>query len=372
VGKRGGLLRGKGLPAALLVFGALLIAGGLILKLLIVPALAQFPDDVDTTRTYEGVVTILNRNALEDTTQELFFSDVAVVSERTVTTEEVNGQKALVRDVATLVAAEGTPLAGTRLTGSDDFFTIDRKTMESIENFSENERVLERDGLVIGFPIGTEKRDYAGWNRDPQLPVTLFYQREEEREGINTYVFTASSGPETIKDPGTLSEFPKGVPRDSVPALLPILNLTPELEASVSTLLPFLPPQLPIIYSYEFEATYWVDPTTGILIDINKHDIRKATVVVPGVSLDVPPLEVYNLTYQATPESLEAAVDDARSNGNRLKLGRTTGPITLFVLAGLSLLGGTFLLWQRGRGKAEIEVTPPHHVGDDSLPAHEG
>ena len=256
-------MRGKGLPAALLVFGALLIAGGLILKLLIVPTLAQFPADVDTTRTYEGVVTILNRNAFEDTTQQLFFSDLPVVSDRTVTTEEVDGEKALVRDVSNLVAAEGTPLAGTRLTGSDNFYTIDRKTMESIENFSENEAVLEREGLVIGFPIGTEKRDYAGWNGDPQLPVTLFYQREEERQGINTYVFAASSGPEIIKDPGTLSEFPKGVPRDSVPALLPDLNLPPELEASVSTLLPFLPPQLPIIYTYEFEATYWVDPTTS-------------------------------------------------------------------------------------------------------------
>ena len=361
-GKRGGLMKGKALPGALLAFGALLIAAGLIVKLLIVPALAQFPDDVDTTRTYAGVVTMLNRDALLDTNLELFYNNLAVVSDRTVTTEETDGQKALVRDVSNLVAAAGTAAEGTRLTGSDDFYTIDRKTMESIDNFSDNEAVLAREGLVIGFPIGTQKRDYRGWNGDPQLPVTLFYQREEERHGINTYVFTASSGPEIIKDQGTLNEFPAGVPRDSVPALLPFLDLPPEIENLIPLILGALPELLDLAYTYEFDATYWIDPTTGILIDIDKNDIRRAMVVVPGFDLDVPPIEVYNLTYQPTSESIAAAVDDAKSNGDLLQLGRTTGPFTLFGLGALSLLAAAFMLWRRGRGKAEIKATPPHQV----------
>ncbi len=357
-------MKGKALPVALVAFGAVLIAAGLILRLVIVPALSQFPDDVNTTRTYNGVVTMLNREALEDQTQALFFESVSVVSDRTVKTEQVDGGKALVRDTANLVAAEGTAIAGKRLTGSDDFYTIDRKSMESIDNFADHASVLPREGLVIGFPIGTEQRDYAGWNGDPQLPVTLFYQGEEERQGVNTYVFTASSGPEPIKDPGTLAEFPAGVPRDAVPAILPLLNLSPELESAVGVLINILPEVIPLEYTYEFEATYWVEPATGVLIDINKHDIRKAIVRVPNIPLEVPPIEVYNLVYEPSPESLEDAVDDANSYRSLLQLGTTTGPFTLIGLAIASLIGGALLLWRRNQGDAPVSVTPPHHVGD--------
>ncbi len=356
-------MKGKALPVALLAFGGLLIGAGLILKLLIVPALAQFPDDVDTTRTYAGVVTMLNKDALVDPSLDLFYANVDVVSDRTVTTEDTEGQNALVHDVANLVATAGTPYAGTRLTGSSDFYTIDRKTMESVANFSNSDEVLDREGLVIGFPIGTEQRDYPGWNGDPQLPVTLHFEREEERHGVNTYVFTASSGPEPILDPGTLGEFPTGIARDSVPAILPFLDLPPEIAAAIPLILGALPEQIDLDYTYEFEATYWVDPTTGVLIDINKHDLRKAIVVVPG--FDLPPIDVYDLTYARTPESVEEAVDDANSYGNLLQLGRTTGPFALFGLGALSLLGGAFVLWRRGRPETASDSTPPHHVGDD-------
>ncbi len=263
------------------------------------------------------------------------------------------------------MAAEGTSIAGTRLTGYDDYYTIDRKTMESVDNFSNNGAVLPRDGLVVGFPIGTEKRNYLGWNGDPQLPVTLFFEREEVREGVNTYVFTASSGPEKIKDPGTLNEFPAGVPRDSVPTILPLLNLEPELEAAAGALISILPEEIPLEYTYEFEATYWVEPTTGVLIDVNKEDIRNAIVTIPNIPLDLPPIEVYNLVYEASPESLEAAVDDANSYRSLLQLGRTTGPFTLIGLAIASVLGGAILLWQRSQADVVVGATPPHHVGKE-------
>lgn len=345
----------------LLGLGGLLVVAGLVLKFAIVPALAQFPDDVDTTRTYQGTVDILNRAALEDPSQPVFFEDLPVISTRTVSTEDVDGSKALVRDKADLHAAPGTPIEGTRLTGFDDWYTIDRKTMEAAENFANDERVLPgRSGLVIGFPIGTEPRDYQGWNGDPQTPVTLEYLREEERQGIDTYVFTAGSGPLEIKDPGTLAEFPSGIPREAVEPLLPALNLSDEIAAALPALLPLLPETIPLSYTYEFSATYWIDPTTGILIDIEKNDVRKA--VISGLPLDLDPIEVYNLRYTPTEESLEAAVDDAEDNGRLLTLGETTGPVGLWLLGGLLIVGGAFLLLRRS--PEEQPIVEPHHVGD--------
>ena len=71
-------------------------------------------------------------------------------------------------------------------------------------------------------------------------------------------------------------------------------------------------------YTYEFSARYWVDPDTGVLIDINKNDVRKAIVSVPGLPIAIDPVVVYNLNYSPTEESLADAVKDAEDYGNQL------------------------------------------------------
>ncbi len=286
-------MKGKLGSSALLSLGILLIIGGFVVKFAIVPALAKFPDDVDTNRTYAGTVDILNRAELENPTgAPLFFIGLPVVSEREVQTVQVDGDKALVRDAAQLLAAPGTPIEGARLTGYEDFYTIDRVTMEAIPNFTDNELAFDREGLVIGFPIDTEARDYPGWSGDPAQPVTLQYEGEEERQGRTTRAFSASSGPLPIVDAGTLAEFPATFPRDAVPTIAPLLNLPESILGALEAALPLLPEQLPLDYTYEFEAKYGVDPATGVLIDVEKHDVRKAVISIPGLPLEIYPVVV--------------------------------------------------------------------------------
>lgn len=356
-------MKGKIGPSVLLALGALLIIAALVVRFAVVPSLAKFPDDVDSTRTYAGTVNILNRAELENPTgASLFFLGLPVISDRTVKTIEVDGDKALVQDTANLVAAPGTPIEGARLTGSDDFYTIDRVSMEAIPNFTDNDAVLPREGLVVGFPIDTEARDYTGWNGDPAQTVMLEYAGQEEREGRNTYVFTASSGPLPIVDAGTLAEFPAALPKAAVPVLAPLLNLPDEILGALEQALPLLPEALPLNYTYEFSARYWVDPDTGVLIDIEKNDVRKAIVSVPGLPLPIDPVVVYDLNYSPTAESLADAVDDAEDYGGLLTLGRTTAPIGLG-LVGLVLAGvGAFLLMRKP--EARIDAAP-HTVGED-------
>ncbi len=357
-------------PSVLLALGALLIIAGFVVKLAVVPSLAKFPDDVDSTRTYAGTVSILNRAELANPTgADLFLVGLPVISDRTVKTVEVDGDNALVQDTANLVAAPGTPIAGDRLTGSEDFYTIDRVSMEAIANFTNDDRVLPREGLVVGFPIDTEARDYTGWNGDPAQTVTLQYAGQEEREGRNTYVFTAQSGPLPIVDEGTLAEFPAALPKAAVPALAPLLNLPPEILGALEQALPLLPDQLPLSYTYEFSARYWVDPDTGVLIDINKNDVRKAIVSVPGLPIAIDPVVVYDLTYSPTKESLADAVKDAEDYGGLLTLGRTTAPIALW-LVGLLLAGaGAFLLMRKPADRLE---TAPHTIGETTSESDDG
>ncbi|MDH3605990.1 MAG: DUF3068 domain-containing protein [Acidimicrobiia bacterium] len=355
-------MTGKLGPRVLLGLGILLIIAGFVVKFAVVPALAKFPDDVDTLRTYSGTVDILNRAELENPTgAPPFFNDLPVVSEREVRTIEVDGDKALVRDAARLVAAEGTPLAGTRLTGYEDFYTIDRVTMEAVPNFTDNDLVFDREGLVVGFPIGTEARSYTGWNGDPAEPVTLQYVGEEERQGRTTRVFEASSGPLPIVDPGTLSEFPATFPKASVTAIAPLLNLPPDLLGALPALLPLLPDELDLDYTYEFSAKYWVDPATGVLIDVEKNDVRKAIISVPGLPLEIDPVTVYNLNYTSTEETLADAVDDAERYGTQLTLGRTVVPIGLWLVGAVLTVLGLSTLRRKPRPAPEI---PTHSISD--------
>ena len=83
--------------------GVLLIAAGLVVKFAVVPALAVFPDDVDSTRTYEGTLEVmLNPEALAvGDLANLFMEDIPINLSRHVTTEDTEGGKALVHEVAT-------------------------------------------------------------------------------------------------------------------------------------------------------------------------------------------------------------------------------------------------------------------------------
>ena len=82
-----------------------------------------------------------------------------------MTTEAVDGNKALVKEDVVVNGPDGQPIPGLAATY---WYAIDRKTTEEIPNFTDNSGVDDnRQGLVIGFPIGTEQRTYDGLERRP-------------------------------------------------------------------------------------------------------------------------------------------------------------------------------------------------------------
>ena len=332
-------MKGKTGAWSLVGLGVLLIAVAAIIKFVILPGQAQLPDDLDSSRTYEGSVTVLNAAALNSgDLANLFLTDVPVTIDRGVKAVEVDGGEALVEDSQNMTAPDGsTILAATTL------YTIDRKTMESVPDFSGN-GLPDRSGLVIGWPIGTEQRDYPGWSDDPMQGVTLSYAGEEERAGINTYKFTASSGPEKIVDPSMLANFPPALPQALIAQLAPALGLPAELVAQLGQLLPALPDPVPLSYTYEFEAEYWVDPATGVLIDITKHDKRIVVLESDLLPAAVPLATVYDLNYTPTEASINDALDDASDYGGLLSLFGTTIPLAGLVLGLLALGGGAFMM----------------------------
>jgi len=340
-------MRGRTGAFVLLGLGGLFVIAGLVIKFVFLPSQAQFPDDVDTTRSYEGTLEVmLNPQALAaNDLANVFMTDVPVTIDRHVTTEDTSGSKALVREQAALKAPDGTVIQA-----SDDWYTIDRKTMEHIDNWADDPNVREaRQGLVIGFPIGTDQQDYDGWSDDYQAIVPLQFVEKIEREGITTYHFTSQSGAQPILDEQLLANFPAALPKALVEQLAPVLA-PPEMLPMLDQFLPMLPDPVEFGYTYEYENHYWVEPTSGVLIDYEKTEIRSIAVPGPAGLVSVGP--VWALEYSATDQSIQDAIDDAEDAKGLLTLFGTTIPYAAIGVGALLLLGGGYLLTRKREGAA--------------------
>ena len=343
--------KGKGWGIAALVVGILLISGGLIVKFVVFPSQAKFPGDVDTTRHYAGDLSVMmNAAALESGDfANLFLHDVPVTIDRTVKTAEVGGDDgAIVTDEAVMSGPQG-PLAA-----SLDVYAIDRTTMEAISNFSDDERVTDREGLVVGWPIGSDPEDYTGWNGDTHTTVALAYEGEEERGGLNTYRYRAVSDHQLIVDEPTLSAFPPALPTELLVQIAPMFGLPDDTVAQLATILPNLPNPVPLAYTYGFDKTYWIEPTTGVLIDIEVMESRATALAPPGLD-PIAIAEVQNLTYTATEESVQDAADDANNAIAQINLFGTYLPWGLVIVGVILLIVGIVLLVRRSKEEPKTE-----------------
>ena len=374
-------MKGVGLVGLLfLIVGLVAIAAAIVVKFVLLPSQAQWPEDVDSTRTYDGTLQVmLNPRALQDRdTDNLFVRDVPITNQRHVTTEEVKGQKAVVLEVATMIGPRGNELART-----EKWYAIDRKTMnhlsmDAVSDLDNKDKIGQREGLVIGFPIGTEKRAYEGWSDDYQKTVTVNYVREEKHaaSGLNTYVFESQSGPQEILDPNLLANLPSALPKAMLVGLAQNMDLPvpQEMKRPLGLVLQNLPDPVPLKYTYQYKTTYWVEPTTGVLIDYEKSEARqvalpkevlaqaaggvelpqeaqaKLTQLLTALPDPISLMPVFAQQYKMSDASIQDAAQDARDAKSQLDLFGTTVPLAagigglVLALLGLALLGLVLLL----------------------------
>jgi hypothetical protein len=118
-----------------------------------------------------------------------------------------------------------------------------------------------------------------------------------------------------------------------------------------------LPDPVPMAYTYSLEATYWVAPATGVVVDTTHHEVRTAN-FVDGDTL-VPATPIMDMTYQATPTTLSGAVTDARDGAAKLRLIRTTLPAAALISGiALMLVGLTLLGFGRRRPQPPLSPEP--------------
>ena len=339
-----------GLVVGLGVLGVLCLVAAAILKWVAVPSAAKLPSDENTTRQYDGTARVLfNPQALSTgDLRTALLANVPVTTRRNVKTLATSGDVAEVQDTRTLITANGQPIGQTRAT-----YAVDRKTLEATSDHPSDWQVTAAKGLTVSWPIGAEKKNYTGWVQETQTTTTLRYLRQETKQGLTTYVYQASSQPAPIKDPQVLSALPTALPASALQALASVLPLPPDVKA----LLARLTQPVPVSYTYQVKSTYWVEPTTGLVVDTQREDIRAASVSAAGRTL-VAGVPVFDVATAFTPASVASAASDAKDNKGSIDLFSSTLPLILLIIGILALLAALLVFLLTRRSRAGTRPTP--------------
>jgi hypothetical protein len=315
-------------PIPLAIIGALCLVAAAILAWVVVPSRKQLPADTNTTREFTGTAnTVINTQALAaGDFGNAIVSDVPVTGERTVRVLATSGDNAQVADERTLSAG------GQQIAGSSAEYAVDRRSLEAASDPPADWNVQQHEGLTVSFPIGAEQRDYTGWVADTQSTTPLRYLREEARGGANTYVYQADVPPSAITDQTVLDDLPSAVPQTALAALAS--TLPAQQQAALVQVLPALPNPVPLQYAYEASTTYWVEPTTGTVVDIQRQEIRTASITGPDGS-PLGQLPVYDVQTQFSESSVATAGREASDRRSGIV---TAGTVAPWVLASLGIL----------------------------------
>jgi hypothetical protein len=198
-------------------------------------------------------------------------------------------------------------------------FAFNRKTAELVNCCGESingDTSIKQTGVVgYVFPIGTQKKTYMIFDTTLNKVEPFVYSGTTSVNGVQAYEFVESVGPvqfSTQTVPGSFI----GINSSSVVA--------PE--------------------DYQIHLTYYVDPVTGALINVNEHQIL--TLANPNTGAQA--LTLFNADLIATPASVTEILGLDNAGRNKLNLIETTLPIIIGILGAVLLVLG-ILIYRRKR-----------------------
>jgi len=328
-----------GWGTGLAVFGALCLAAAAVLAWLVVPERKQMPSDTDTTRQFTGTAKLLlNPRALATgDLRSALLTNVPVTAQRTVKAMATDGDAAEVSDVRVLSSANGQEIGRTAAT-----YAVDRRSLEAASDHPADWKVVPHEGLTVSWPIGAEQKDYPAWVNETKSTTTVRYVRQETKAGVDTYVYQADTQAAPVKDEQVLATLPKALPVSTLTALASVLPIPPAAQGQLAQALPRLSNPVPLRYTYESKSTYWVEPTTGLVVDTQREETRMAGIGLPsgGILASVP---VYNVVTAFAESTVNDAAEDAKDAENSINLYGKTLPLILLGVGVIALIAGLAL-----------------------------
>lgn len=335
------------------VAGVLSLVAAALMAWWITPSyVARVPDGEKFTRNYQGTFkSLLDPTALASGNLiGAVKQNVPMTVAQVVKAEKTDGDKALISDSRT------TQAAGSTVEQTQWQYSVDRKSLEATGSShpSSWSNVIPAKGLTVSWPVGVKKQNYTGWVPETQTTATLTYLRTEEKQGIDAYVYEARVKPTKIVDPQILAPLPKQLPT-SLLQLLGTAGALPAAQAAqLAQVLPQLPAQVTMAYLFQDDSTFWVDPYTGLVLDVHRDQQRIAALALPN-GTTVPLIPAVAATYQTTADSVQQAADDANNGRTVIRWLGVWVPIILLVLGVLLLALVAFLYW---RGRRPVVAGP--------------
>jgi hypothetical protein len=327
------------------VVGLLMLVGAAALAFVVVPNGQQLPADTDEKVQYAGTLTAVDPAALQDGDLEgAAAQDVEVTVDRRLRVLETEGDRARVVDSSVIKAVD----SGETVSEREYVYAIDRTTMHVVPNFGE-EPVEDAEGLVVGFPIGSEKVNYVGWVQEAEDTAHVMYRGEATVDGLPVYEYGGDFSGEPAADqiPGA----PTSLPKDQLAGLLEAVDAPADLREQLEAALPLLPDDIPLAYTYRTVDSYSVEPTTGIIVDLSK--VSTISVGMAGLPDVTFPLVESTVGY--TPANVANEVQRARDALDQIELYGTTIPLVLLGLGVVAIVVSVPMMTRR----RTPDETPP-------------
>lgn len=329
--------------------GAALLIAALLLSTYTAGRIAKIPLDLDTTLVSEGSGKALDAKSLSSD-HVVIDEDVPLVSQRQVTVESPANADVVTLQVGSSVRRTDEQKENGLLLAIVDTVTLDRSSADAVSDdthpggFVQKPRGMEDDspptpiplpheGLSYRFPFHTKKVSYQYFDPIAQEAFDANYQGEDDVNGLSTYRFTQNVGydadgklSDPIKYPSLYGHDEDG--EISAPASMWGVDSDDPDE------------QITMTRYYAAQRTFWVDPVSGTIVKTEEHanHYYARDPLKPETTLT-------DYKLRSDEETIEAQVDAARSERDRVALWSRVLPIS-FTAAGLiALIGGALLGW---------------------------
>lgn len=303
----------KKASVALTAAGVVLVVAGALVKWVGAPALVKAPLDISSTTVAEGPgkVFLLAQQQLRD---------VPVVATRVVSGDKKAGNGSVaVYDETLCLVVRGTRADdhGCAVSTDPGFIqkTADRIAFDRVKGTAvpgtkyhaavNGDSSIKHEGLGYTFPIGTEKKSYPFFDTIAGKAFPARFVGTDTLEGLDVYRFEQQ---------------------------------VPTTDIKIQGLLPG---------SYEGGTTFWVEPTTGVIVKGSQRIVEKFA--SNGAT-------VFDGTLTFTDKTVKKQADFANSQLTKIGLIRNWIPLALGVI-GLALIGWAVLVLARRRRDAPAATT---------------
>ena len=308
-------MRGRPIGLGLLALGAFLLAGALASVLFLGPALVKLPlaqtaepVAVDPHATYfnigeqkqhEGEPVTVRQEVLGLPTADGAGNDVAVW--KFGSTVEDSGDLAITPNTTYQVC-------------------VDRKTAAAVDCPSAkigDDHGKKITGLTLTFPFDTQKRAYDVFDATADEAFPARFTGTDTVHGVAVYAFEQTI-PQTVVQTTDVTGLMVGNPGG------------PGVTADVV---------------YDNERTIWVEPKSGVIVDIKEHPnlVFRGPDGTTGVTL-------LNGTFSGTPQTVAVGADRAAKSRSQITMVRTTLPLLLVGLGVVALIAGALLARRSAAG----------------------